>query len=128
MSKKNDILLHRKGRNQFGIEPGDLPYPQNIDRWPQIKRQFVDKYKEQWLGLFSGLNKKQIWKLLYEDSEFGFARMSLSSFYSEVKSRSMESYLEQYLLSHKERALTILGLSKNERHEVIKEFNAKFWG
>lgn len=106
MSRKNDELLYRNGRNQFGITSEDLPKYSNIDQWPQIKREFIDFYKESWLILFSGLNKKEIWQKLHGNSESKFRKTSLNEFYSILRSaKSTEHYLEQYLLENKDFAL-----------------------
>lgn len=128
MSRTTDYLLHRNGRNQFGIETDDLPNAGNVKDWPKIKQEFLDQYKEQWLRLFSGLNKKQVWKLLYDNEDKGFRKISLSSFYSEVRGRSLDKYLEQFLLSNKDFALKIIGRSEKERQKIIKDFNTKYWG
>jgi hypothetical protein len=128
MSRATDYLLHRNGRNQFGIDSDDLPGATNVEDWPRLKKEFLDQYSKQWLNLFSVLNKKQIWSLLYENEDKGIRKISLSSFYSDVRNRSINDYLDQFLLSNKDFSLRLIGISDEDRHKVIKAFNAKYWG
>jgi hypothetical protein len=128
MSRTTDYLLHRDGRNQFGIENDDLPSAKNVHNRQRLKEEFLDQYGKRWLNLFTGLNKKQIWSLIYANENKGFRKISLTSFYSETRNWPIDSYLEKFLLLNKDFSLSVIGISDEERNSVIKEFNANYWG
>ncbi|WP_426370263.1 hypothetical protein [Pseudocolwellia sp. HL-MZ7] len=127
MSQATNHLLHRGGRNQYGITSEDLPRRMSFEDKKALESEYVSRHKEKWLALFINFNKKQSWELLFS-KPMKYRTLSLSSFYSELREyESVEEYLLNFLLTRKEVALELMGFSDDDAHKVIKEFNQKYY-
>jgi hypothetical protein len=126
MSRATNRLLQRGGRNQYGITSEEMPKMNFEDRL-KLENEFINTYKEKWLLLFSNMNKKKSWELLYSEP-MNYVTPSLSSFYSEVRGyESMERYLLKFLLSKKEVALHKIGMSADDTLKIVREFNQQYY-
>lgn len=130
MSMKTHRLLHRSGRNQFGDpgEPALPPYQPSQESLAHDKKmvalhialneQFVGTHRVQWLGLFAGIAKKDVWQRLSPH-----VRPSLSTFYAWARdSASFEEFLLWWLLRNKAQALRIMGYTPQAIREQLAPF------
>ena len=128
---KNNYLLHRSGRNQYGIK-NDVPQPNYSPSKEVIEKsndmqalhiklneEFIEKYNAQWSLLFEGMTtKKEIWSYLYPHK-----KPSQSTF--NKKSRdfsSLDNYLNYLLVQNKTWSLIKLGYDINEIQVILKDF------
>jgi hypothetical protein len=131
MSMKNDFLLFRSGRNQFGdsgenVLPRYTPSPEVSARdellreeHRRLNEQFLLRHRERWLSMFTG--KKTL------KSAWGFAfphgRPSYSTFCKECREfDTTEEYFCFLLISHKRWGLRIMGFTEEEMDSELKVF------
>lgn len=131
MSVKNSRLLHRSGRNQFG-DPGDPPLPpyepsaasvaydkKMIALHCALNEKFVETHRERWLGLFAGMPKREVWKVLHPHG-----KPALGTFYAIVRESGLfESFLVWWLVCNKRQALRLLGYSEVATRDQLREFS-----
>lgn len=128
---KNNILLHRSGRDQFGNK-GDAPLPNYTPSKEVIEKtnemqalhiklneEFVNKYNAQWLSLFNGMTtKKERWSFL-----FPHKKPSLSTFNKHSRDfLSLDDYLNYLLVQNKYWSLMKLGYKNYDIKIILKDF------
>jgi len=128
MSAKNQILLRRSGRDQFGNN-GDSAslyrYHETAeDKKLRIQHQklndlFVEQYSPAWIALYRGLSKKEIYSKLHP-----YGKPALATFYKHAREfKNIEEYLCFLLLEDKEKYLSQLGFSSAEVRLALKPFS-----
>jgi hypothetical protein len=131
MSMKNRSLLHRTGRDQYGNK-GDAPLPTYKPSEKDVKRtnemqalhirlneEFIIRYGTQWLALFDGMVKKEIWSFLHPHK-----KPSLGTFYSHSRLHaSLEDYLNYLLVQNKYWSLLKLGYKQDDIKIILKPFS-----
>ena len=119
MSMKNSILLQRNGRDQYGnkgstdfIKP--LPISESDEKLKEqhalLNDMFLEKHSYSWLSKFSGMAKKDVYKV------FHYGRNpALSTFLKHAREfENFDTYLCYLLIRNKKSSLKILGLSEQE--------------
>jgi hypothetical protein len=130
MSMKNDYLLRRSGRNQYG--DAGTPEANMLNRvgrtthdeamWGlhrQLHKQLVERYGSRWLGLFAGKSKKAAWR----DFSAGTGRApALTTFYKQATEyATFDEYLLYLMVSDIRLCLDMLGVPQAEiNSELIK--------
>lgn len=83
----------------------------------EINSMAEARYLLRWLGLFDGLNKRQVWAKLFK--EHGYP--SLQTFYKHVKHETLDGYLRRTFFHDVERALALLNVSDNGIAAALRE-------
>lgn len=131
MSMKNMVLLQRSGRDQFGnkgsfeliqYEPSEelkiIDSKHEADH-KKLNDLFVKAYKNEWLKLFEGFNKKETWQKLCP-----YGKPSLSAFYAAIREHdSMIQFLAYWLVANKHKAMQLMSLTEEEIKSELSKFN-----
>lgn len=134
MSRATNHLLRRNGRDQYGnkgngLESYALSKSKEEEEIWKIRCKEADdhlyiKYSADWITMFDGLNKKELWSKLCPHG-----KPSLQTFYKQCSGRDSYNDLLRYLfLSNKYRALRILGVSFKDSREHLKSHNWSYAG
>ena len=83
----------------------------------EINSMAEARYLLRWLGLFDGLNKRQVWAKLFK--EHGYP--SLQTFYKHVKHETLDGYLRRTFFQDIREALALLCTSDSEIELAITE-------
>jgi hypothetical protein len=131
MSRKNDYLLRRSGRNQFG-DPGDpptAPYQPSAASVARDKQmfalhqqqtaEFVSCHREAWLPLFGSLSRREVWMKLYPRGKPAFSTFGVMV----RECGSLEEFILWWLASRKTEALRILGFTATEARGELEIFS-----
>ncbi len=84
----------------------------------KAKNIAVSRYLDQWLAMFSGLNKKAAWQLYTNGSEYP----TLATFYKHVKEEGVLPYMVHHFNADFEKTLDKMGV---EDSEIIKLLHQK---
>lgn len=127
MSMKNRILLQRNGRDQFGNKGSSnivqsLPPSENDEKLRKehalLNEVFLNKHSSNWLKLFSGHSKKDVYKILYP-----YGRPALSTFLKHARQfESFEVFLSYLLISDKKRGLKKLDFTEQDIKSELLPF------
>ncbi len=128
---KNRVLLQRSGRDQFGnkgnsefirYEPSEEQKAIDAkfeEEHKKLNDLFVQKYNNEWLKLFEGFNKRQVWEKV---SPYG--RPSLSTFYASAREHeSFNHFLTYWLVANKRKAMKLMGHSEEQIKSELSKFS-----
>ena len=79
----------------------------------------VSRYLEQWLGMFSNLNKKEAWQLYTNGTEYP----ALGTFYKHVKEEGVLPYMERNFKSDFEKILDKMDIQDDEIKVLLHQKN-----
>lgn len=128
MSMKNNYLLQRSGRDQFGnkgdansIRPpkGNSKDNLHTEQHKKLNEDFLGKFSARWLKMFNGLTRKDIHKKL-----FPHGSPALSTFRKHSRDFEVfEDYMLFLLLKDKRKCLSLIDVKKEEIETEISKFD-----
>jgi len=131
MSMQNRFLLQRSGIDQFGnrgsseliqYEPSEgqkIIDSKHEEDHKRLNELFVSEYKNEWLNLFEGFNKKEAWQKLYP-----YGKPSLSAFYASIREHdSTVQFLTYWLVANKYKAMRLINLTEEEIKTELAKFS-----